>query len=171
MDVLTNLTVANILQYTCVSNHHIYTSNLHNVICQFYLDTSRGKNLKKNPFPSVFFTSSSPMLCYSHTELLLAPQSSMISLQACARDSPPAWNIFINTFLFPSLSASFHLFIGPFNQTSLPGGRLFFLLDWDRHPSFLFSSFSIAALTATCCDYLVVCLPHWVITLLKMHIT
>ena len=35
-DVLTNLILVDILQYICVSNHHIVYFNLHNVVCQLY---------------------------------------------------------------------------------------------------------------------------------------
>ena len=38
MDVLTNLIVVIILQYICVCQITMYTLNLYNVICQFYLN-------------------------------------------------------------------------------------------------------------------------------------
>lgn len=45
VNVWTNLIVIIIVQYIHVSNHHVYTLNLHNVLCQLYLSKA-GKNLK-----------------------------------------------------------------------------------------------------------------------------
>ena len=47
MDMWTNLIVSIISQYKCISNHHIYTLNLHNVICQIYLNLEKAARIKK----------------------------------------------------------------------------------------------------------------------------
>ena len=37
-------------QYKCISNHHVYTLNSHNVICQLYLNKAEGKKMQTNVF-------------------------------------------------------------------------------------------------------------------------
>lgn len=45
--MLANLFVANIPQYTCVSNHHIIHVKLQNILCQLYINKSGGWLKKK----------------------------------------------------------------------------------------------------------------------------
>ena len=44
----TNLIVLIISQYKCISNHRIYTLNLHNVIRQIYPNLEKVARIKKN---------------------------------------------------------------------------------------------------------------------------
>ena len=46
MEVLANAMAEIILQYISVSNHTLYTLNLHNVIWQLYLNKAEGKKRK-----------------------------------------------------------------------------------------------------------------------------
>lgn len=47
MDMWTNLIVLIISQYKCISNHCIYTLNLHSVICQIYPNLAKVARIKK----------------------------------------------------------------------------------------------------------------------------
>ena len=49
MEVLTNLTVAIILQYISVSNHQYVHLHLHNAICQLYVSKARRKKTPTKP--------------------------------------------------------------------------------------------------------------------------
>ena len=48
--MLPNAMVVIILQYINVSNKHLYILNLHNVICQLYLNKTREKRVPKKKF-------------------------------------------------------------------------------------------------------------------------
>ena len=59
MDVLTNITVVIISQYIFMLDHHVYTLNLCNIICQLYLSKAEKiihlEFLKSVMFASFYF--------------------------------------------------------------------------------------------------------------------
>ena len=64
--MLTNLVVVNVSQYMCVSNCHLYTLNLHNVICQLYISEA-GKKLSLKILSKAFKYSDEDTRAHAHT--------------------------------------------------------------------------------------------------------